>query len=183
MLELNIGIGISGAGKSTFFGNFGNEYKEICPDEIRKRICKGGVSDQSRNKEVFALAFKELEIGLRNRMNIIFDATNLSAASLNRILHPFNNTKGIKVLHIYLFEISRKPEVCKARCLSDIENKVDRADTGHVEGLHEKMAEKYANFVDGVDFINIIEKERLLPNTTVNVFKVDEFGIPELFEI
>jgi len=45
------------------------------------------------------------------------------------------------------------------------------------------MAEKYANFVDGVDFINIIEKERLLPNTTVNVFKVDEFGIPELFEI
>ena len=178
MLELNVGIGISGAGKSTFFSSFDN-YKIICPDEIRKKFCKN-VNDQSRNAEVFAIAFHELENGLRNRLNIVFDATNLSCASLNKILHIFNNVKGEKVLHLYLFEISRKPEICKERCRIDIESKVDRADTASVDGLHEKMSEKYIKLIDSDEFRKLIKKERGLPNTEINIFKIDEFGIPEL---
>lgn len=183
MIELNIGIGISGAGKSTFFGAYGDEYKIVCPDEIRKKICKGGVNDQSENAMVFVIAYKELETAFRNRMNVVFDATNLSCSSLNKILKIFNSVNAKKVLHIFLFEISRKPEVCKERCLLDIASKVDRADTGHVEGLHEKMSEKYINLVDGQDFKNIIEKEKSFLDTEMNLFKIDEFGIPELFEI
>ena len=178
MIELNVGIGISGAGKSTFFSPFAeNGYKIICPDEIRKKICKS-VNDQ----KVFAIAFKELETAFRNRMNVVFDATNLSISSLNKILHIFNAIKGEKVLHIYLFEISRKPEICKERCRVDIESKIDRADTASVEGLHEKMSEKYVKLVDSDEFQNLVEKERNLENTIVNVFKIDEFGIPELIE-
>ena len=120
------------------------------------------------------------ENGLRNRLNIVFDATNLSCASLNKILHIFNNVKGEKVLHLYLFEISRKPEICKERCRIDIESKVDRADTASVDGLHEKMSEKYIKLVDSDEFSKLIKKERELPNTEVNIFKIDEFGIPEL---
>lgn len=178
MLELNVGIGISGAGKSTFFSSF-EDYKIICPDEIRKKICKD-VNDQSKNAKVFEIAFQELANGLRNRLNIVFDATNLSCASLNKILHIFNAIKGEKVLHFYLFEISRKPEICKERCRADIESKIDRADTASVDGLHEKMAEKYIKLVDSDDFRKLIEKERGLPDMEVNVFKIDEFGIPEL---
>ena len=182
MIELNVGIGISGAGKSTFFSPFAeNGYKIICPDEIRKKICKS-VNDQSQNAKVFAIAFNELENAFRNRMNVVFDATNLSISSLNKILHIFNIIKGEKVLHFYLFEISRKPEICKERCRVDIESKIDRADTASVEGLHEKMSEKYVKLVDSDEFKNLIEKERSLENTIVNVFKIDEFGIPELVE-
>lgn len=179
MIELNVGIGISGAGKSTFFSSFADNYKIICPDEIRKKVCKS-VNDQSQNAKVFAIAFNELEVAFRNRLNVVFDATNLSCASLNKIIHIFNNVKGSKVLHLYLFEISRKPEICKERCRADIESKIDRADTASVEGLHEKMSEKYVKLVDSDDFKKLIEKERLLSETEVNIFKIDEYGIPEL---
>ena len=83
-------------------------------------------------------------------------------------------------MHLDLFEISRKPEICKERCRIDIESKVDRADTASVDGLHEKMSEKYIKLIDSDEFRKLIKKERGLPNTEVNIFKIDEFGIPEL---
>ena len=42
------------------------------------------------------------------------------------------------------------------------------------------MSEKYIKLVDSDEFRKLIKKERELPNTEVNIFKIDEFGIPEL---
>ena len=84
MIEVNIAIGISGAGKSTFFEIYDNTYKYICPDEVRKEMC-GDVNDQSKNDKVFANCFRAITGAIRNRLNIIFDATNLSPRSLKEI--------------------------------------------------------------------------------------------------
>lgn len=74
---LLITCGLPGAGKSTFVTKKAAEMGAvvICPDKIRKEIT-GDEADQSRNAEVFELAYKRLDSALSAGKDVIFDATN-----------------------------------------------------------------------------------------------------------
>lgn len=85
MPNLFIMVGISGSGKSTIAESLfktlhieGKECTLIQTDEIRKKIC-GNAEDQSKNYQVFQTAHREIETGLSNGFDIIFDATNLTS--------------------------------------------------------------------------------------------------------
>jgi predicted kinase len=71
-----ITVGIPGSGKSTFINSFLKEYPDfivIHPDSIRKELT-GSEEDQSKNAEVFALAFSRLSDALLKNKRVLFDS-------------------------------------------------------------------------------------------------------------
>jgi len=79
MKKIIISVGIPGSGKSTFLEKIKDQFLifgYICPDQIREELT-GNVSDQSKNKEVWELAYSRLEKLLmdNNNITVLFDAT------------------------------------------------------------------------------------------------------------
>lgn len=72
-------VGVSGSGKSTYVQKLKQEHVEstiICPDVIRGELSNGDESDQSKNGQVFQLAFSRLDTAMKNNIPfIIWDAT------------------------------------------------------------------------------------------------------------
>lgn len=101
-------IGIPGSGKSTIRKE--TNLKVICPDDIRAELC-GCYADQSRNKEVFALANSRMKIALKNGENIIYDATNTTSHRKNLVskLHEWGAGKVVGIC------MTTPLEVCKER--------------------------------------------------------------------
>jgi predicted kinase len=82
-LEFTITVGISGSGKTTWLLENSTGKRVISPDEIRRELT-GDVSDQTKNKEVFKIAFERVINALNNGVSVIFDATNVVS------VHRFN---------------------------------------------------------------------------------------------
>lgn len=91
MSTLIIMCGISGSGKSTKAKELKEEYNAviISTDDIRKDIFKD-IHDQEHNKEVFRIAYDEINMFIELSHNVIFDATNIKYSSIK------NLKKGIK---------------------------------------------------------------------------------------
>ena len=93
-LKLYIMCGISASGKSTIAKQIAE--KENCiivsSDDIRSEICPGGVSDQSKNEEVFQIFHRRIKENLLKGNNVICDATNITIKSRRAI---FNIVKDI----------------------------------------------------------------------------------------
>ena len=92
--KLYIMVGISSSGKSTIAKQIAE--KENCiivsSDAIRTEICPGGVSDQSKNEEVFQIFHRRIKENLLKGNNVITDATNITIKSRRAI---FNLVKDI----------------------------------------------------------------------------------------
>ena len=74
--EVIILCGIPGSGKSTWKNVFlENHFDFVCvhPDAIRKELT-GSEEDQSKNAEVFKLAFERLDAALKNGKSVVFDS-------------------------------------------------------------------------------------------------------------
>lgn len=91
MSTLIIMCGISGSGKSTKAKELKEEYNAviISTDDIREDIFKD-INDQEHNKEVFRIAYDEINMFIELSHNVIFDATNIKYSSIK------NLKKGIK---------------------------------------------------------------------------------------
>ena len=65
-----------GSGKTTVLKKFAAQYgyAYICPDDIRQELL-GDVTDNSRNNEVWAEAYKRTREHLERGESIVFDAT------------------------------------------------------------------------------------------------------------
>lgn len=76
MKKVIVGVGIPGSGKTTVLKNLAarNGYEYICPDDIRLRMT-GNAADQSKNKEVWAEAYSEVDLLLKEGKTIVFDAS------------------------------------------------------------------------------------------------------------
>lgn len=76
MTKVIMGIGIPGSGKTTFLKQFAhaNEHLYICPDDIRYELTGNSV-DQSKNKEVWRLAYERVQNELSAGVTVVFDAT------------------------------------------------------------------------------------------------------------
>lgn len=91
MSTLIIMCGISGSGKSTKAKELKEEYNAviISTDDIREDIFKD-IHDQEHNKEVFRIAYDEINMFIELSHNVIFDATNIKYSSIKDL------KKGIK---------------------------------------------------------------------------------------
>jgi len=149
MTKLAISVGASGSGKSTF-GNKLENITVICPDDIRKELT-GDISDQSRNVEVWRIAYDRLRKSLENGEDVYFSATTLTSKSLKTL---FDTVEYLKPeITIYAFEDSRDWKLCEKRVKDDLKNGVDRSNTDIKVGnkpLIQLMSEKYINMVDNI---------------------------------
>lgn len=122
-----IPIGISGSGKSRWIKSLeGQGYVVVSPDDIRRELT-GSISDQTKNKEVFPLAFKRTIDALNAGENVIFDATNVSSFHRKQMLDTLKRDVNTE-FDAYAKIFDADPEISKQRIRKDIENGVDRSD-------------------------------------------------------
>jgi predicted kinase len=149
MAKLAASVGISGSGKTTF-GNKLENITVICPDDIRKELT-GDISDQSRNVEVWRIAYDRLRKSLENGEDVYFSATTLTSKNLKALLDVVEYLKP--EITIYAFEDSRDWKLCEKRVKEDLKNGVERSNTDikiDNKPLIQSMSEKYINMVDNV---------------------------------
>lgn len=109
-----ITCGIPGSGKTTWKNKFlkesGTEFVTIHPDSIRKELT-GSEEDQSKNVEVFELAFSRLNASLKEGKSVIFDSCAQNKERRRRIIAIAKNNNA-KIL-VVVFNISL--ELAKTR--------------------------------------------------------------------
>lgn len=134
MNKLIITCGISGSGKSTWTKKYHPYAYIINPDSIRKELT-GNVSDQSKNKEVFEVAYKSLCMNGAEAGTVVWDATNLSISGILKIV---NMAKGANIARcgktlddvtVLVFKDSLNWELCLERVKKAIANGEDRSNT------------------------------------------------------
>jgi hypothetical protein len=86
-----LGIGIPGSGKTTALKALvaGTDTVYVCPDDIRNRLT-GDTSDQSRNREVWDLAYQQIHEALDAGRNVALDATNAYKRVIGTFVVVFN---------------------------------------------------------------------------------------------
>lgn len=118
--RLNVLIGISGAGKSSWLNSYRRRtYHIVCPDDIRRKYF-GSVSDQTVNVRAWMIAKGMLVSALTLKKNTILDATNVNTAERIDIL----NNLPLCDMYAILFEVN--PAVAYTRIVKDIKNRKDR---------------------------------------------------------
>lgn len=144
-------IGISGSGKSTWIRSLnGRNVVIVSPDEIRKELT-GNVSDQSKNKEVFALAQQRAAEALKNGKLVVFDATNTVAKYRKALIQQLRSLSGVDFKTYYkLFDAS--PELSKERIKKDISNKVDRSNVPD-----DVIDRQYAQYISDIEDLEGME--------------------------
>lgn len=105
--KLYIMCGISASGKSTIAKQIAE--KENCiivsSDAIRSEICPGGVSDQSKNEEVFRIFHRRIRENLLRGNNVIADATNITIKSRRAIFDLVKDVDCDKIGYIVVKKI------------------------------------------------------------------------------
>ena len=102
MSTLIIMCGISGSGKSTKAKELKEEYNAviISTDDIREDIFKD-IHDQKHNKEVFRIAYDEINMFIELSHNVIFDATNIKYSSIKDLKKGIKHWNDInKILYV-----------------------------------------------------------------------------------
>lgn len=140
MKTLIVLVGPPGSGKSTYRKDM--LFPVVCPDTLRKLIA-GDVSSQTRNREVWSVAYHMLDEFLKMEgAKVILDATNVSIKTINSLLTRYTDVT-------YLFKFFEcDPETAKERIKNDIKNGVDRS---HVPD--EVIDRMCADFIVAKDYI------------------------------
>ena len=108
--NLVIMIGISASGKSTVAKQIVERnkilnYIIVSSDAIRGEICEGGVSDQSKNEEVFKIFHMRIKENLLKGNNVIADATNITMKSRRAIFDAVRNIDCEKIGYLVVKSI------------------------------------------------------------------------------
>ena len=138
MAKLILPIGISGSGKSYIYNKDYKDYVQVSPDLIREELT-GDISNQSKNKEVFKLAFERVDEYLNKGQNVFFDATNVNKGQRKNFTDKYKDT-DVEVIYVILpadIDLSWK------RIRADIRDKKNRSDVPHFALVRQK--EMYDN--------------------------------------
>ena len=145
--KLIILVGIPGCGKTTYANKFLRKKNTfvLSSDTIRKQVF-GDENAQYNNKLIFSILFKRARSKLKQGMNVVIDATNISSATRKETLAYFSDLDLQKIATV----INAPIEVCISR---------DQKRTRSVgeEGVM-KLAGRYEppTLEEGFDEINII---------------------------
>ena len=102
MNTLYIMVGCSGSGKSTIAETICTHLKNtyvVSPDNFRKLLCND-VNCQEKNKEVFARAYASMNLFLRRGYNVVFDATNVTISTRNKLISKVQTECEIKFIYV-----------------------------------------------------------------------------------
>ena len=138
MSKLILPIGISGSGKSYIYNKDYKDCVQVSPDLIREELT-GDISNQTKNKEVFKLAFKRVDEYLNKGMDVFFDATNVNKSQRKNFTDKYIGT-DVNVIYVVLptdIDLSWK------RIRKDISEKKNRSDVPHFVLVRQK--EQYDN--------------------------------------
>lgn len=151
MAKLILPIGISGSGKSYIYNKDYKDCVQVSPDLIREELT-GDISNQTKNKEVFKLAFKRVDEYLNKDMDVFFDATNVNKSQRKNFTDKYIGT-DVNVIYVVLptdIDLSWK------RIRKDISEKKNRSDVPHFVLVRQK--EQYDNSLKlGFDDENVKE--------------------------
>lgn len=145
MSFLYIPVGISGSGKTHLKRSLKTIKISVCPDDIRKELT-GNIGDQSRNNEVFRIAYSRIKALLSQDKSVYFDGTNLRRDTIDTLLSIAKETGATP--QIFILKDSENIELCRDRVRKDILSGVDRSDTSKVEmGIQERQQKAYYNIL------------------------------------
>lgn len=151
MAKLILPIGISGSGKSYIYNKDYKDCVQVSPDLIREELT-GDISNQSKNKEVFKLAFERVDEYLNKGQNVFFDATNVNKGQRKNFTDKYKDT-DVEVIYVILpadIDLSWK------RIRADIRDKKNRSDVPYFALVRQK--EMYDNTLkSGFDDENVQE--------------------------
>lgn len=138
MAKLVIPIGISGSGKSYIYNRDYKDYILVSPDLIREELT-GDISDQSKNKEVFRIAFARVDEYLKREQNVFFDATNVNKSQRKKFTDKYVDT-DVDVTYVVL---PADIDLSWTRIRKDIREKKNRSDVPYFALVKQK--EQYDN--------------------------------------
>ena len=139
-------VGIAGSGKSYWSKEFvknNPDWRIVSTDVLRKQLT-GDVSNQSQNKDVWRIAYAELESYLSENINVIFDSTACNISTIKKfveIANRFNSKIEFKVFYC-------DPKLAYKIIESDIEAGIDRSDVPF-----EVIENQYKNFKEVVKYL------------------------------
>ena len=151
MSKLILPIGISGSGKSYIYNKDYKDCVQVSPDLIREELT-GDISNQSKNKEVFKLAFERVDEYLNKGQNVFFDATNVNKGQRKNFTDKYIDT-DVEVIYVILpanIDLSWK------RIRKDIRDNKNRSDVPYFALVRQK--EQYDKSLElGFDDENVQE--------------------------
>ena len=151
MSNLVLPIGISGSGKSYIYNRDYKDYVQVSPDLIREELT-GSISDQSKNKEVFKLAFERVDEYLNKGQDVFFDATNVNKTQRKNFTDRYIGS-DVNVIYVVL---PSDVDLSWKRIRKDIREKKNRSDVPYFALVRQK--EQYDNSIElGFDDENVQE--------------------------
>ena len=138
MAKLILPIGISGSGKSYIYNKDYKDCVQVSPDLIREELT-GDISNQTKNKEVFKLAFERVDEYLNKGLDVFFDATNVNKSQRKSFTDKYKDT-DVEVIYVILpadIDLSWK------RIRADIRDNKNRSDVPYFALVRQK--EMYDN--------------------------------------
>lgn len=151
MARLILPIGISGSGKSYIYNKDYKDCVQVSPDLIREELT-GDISNQTKNKEVFKLAFERVDEYLNKGQDVFFDATNVNKSQRKNFTDKYIGTE-VEVIYVILpadIDLSWK------RIRKDIREGKNRSDVPYFALVRQK--EQYDNSLEiGFDDENVNE--------------------------
>ena len=151
MSNLVLPIGISGSGKSYIYNRDYKNYVQVSPDLIREELT-GSISDQSKNKEVFKLAFERVDEYLNKGQDVFFDATNVNKTQRKNFTDRYIGS-DVNVIYVVL---PADVDLSWTRIRKDIREKKNRSDVPYFALVKQK--EQYDNTLEmGFDDENVSE--------------------------
>lgn len=138
MSKLILPIGISGSGKSYIYNRDYKDYILVSPDLIREELT-GDISNQSKNKEVFRIAFARVDEYLKREQNVFFDATNVNKSQRKKFTDKYVDT-DVEVTYVVL---PADIDLSWTRIKKDIREKKNRSDVLYFALVKQK--EQYDN--------------------------------------
>ena len=141
MSRLILPIGISGSGKSYIYNRDYKDCVQVSPDLIREELT-GDISNQTRNKEVFQLAFERVDEYLNKGQDVFFDATNVNKSQRKKFTDKYIDS-DVEVIYVIL---PADIDVSWKRIRKDIREKKNRSDVPYFALVRQK--EQYDNSLE-----------------------------------
>ena len=149
MAKLILPIGISGSGKSYLYNKFYKDCVQVSPDFIREELT-GSISNQSKNKEVFQIAFERVDKYLNEGKSVFFDATNVNKSQRKNFTDKYIDT-NVEVIYVIL---PSNINLSWERIRADIQENKNRSDVPYFVLV--RQMEQYDNSIEiGFDDENV----------------------------